>query len=107
LRTDEQKQFGNKDNKNFSNNQKIMAQITLSVDRMNELLERTAQYAAYEALRLSGVPVQEYYSRAEMQRKFGTGKINRMIASGALTPHKIEDDGKKVYSIADFYKHII
>ena len=84
-----------------------MGQITLSVARMNELLERTAQYAAHEALRLAGVPVVEYYTRADLQRKFGRGKINRMISEGVLTPHKLEEDGRKVYAIADVLKQII
>lgn len=84
-----------------------MSKITLSVARMNELLELTAKYAAHEALRLAGVPVREYYSRAELKRKFGPGKINNMIAKGVLTPHKIEEDGKKVYAIADVLKQII
>lgn len=84
-----------------------MSQITLSAARMNELLERTAKYAAHEALRLAGVPVVEYYSRVDLQRKFGRGKINRMISAGVLTPHKLEEDGKKVYAIADVLKQII
>jgi hypothetical protein len=84
-----------------------MSKITLSVERMNELLELTAKYAAHEALRLAGVPVVEYYSRVDLQRKFGRGKINRMISEGTLTPHKLEEKGKKVYAIADVYKKII
>lgn len=84
-----------------------MEQITISVARMNEMLERTAQYAAHEALRLAGVPVVEYYTRADLQRKFGRGKINRMLSAGVLTPHKIEENGKKVYAIADVLKQII
>ena len=96
-----------KSSKKYLNNQIIMAQITLSVARMNELLERTAQYAAHKALTLAGVPVREYYTRADLQRKFGRGKINRMISAGALTPHKLEEDGKKVYAIADVLKQII
>lgn len=84
-----------------------MEQITISVARMNEMLERTAQYAAHEALRLAGVPVVEYYTRADLQRKFGRGKINRMLSAGILTPHKIEENGKKVYAIADVLKQII
>ena len=84
-----------------------MAIISLTEERMNEILERTAIYAAHEALRLAGVPIAEYYTRADLQRKFGRGKINRMIESGKLIPHKIEESGKKLYAIADVNKHII
>ena len=74
---------------------------------MNELLENTAVFAAYKALSLTGVPVKEYYTRGALQQKFGEGKINRMIAAGKIIPHKIEEDGKNVYAIADVLKHII
>lgn len=84
-----------------------MAQITLTTERMNELLENTAIFAAHKALVLAGVPIAEYYTRKALQQKFGKGKINRMIAAGKIIPHKIEEDGKNVYAIADVLKHII
>lgn len=84
-----------------------MAQITLTTERMNELLENTATFAAHKALVLAGVPVVEYYTRKVLQKKFGTGKINRMIAAGKIIPHRLEEDGKNVYAISDVLKHII
>lgn len=96
-----------KSSKKYLNNQIIMTQITLSVARLNELMEGAAVCAAHKALIFAGVPIREYYTRADLQRKFGRGKINRMISAGALTPHKLEEDGKKVYAIADVLKQII
>jgi hypothetical protein len=84
-----------------------MEQITLSVLRLHELMEGAAVCAAHRALTLAGVPIKEYYTRADLQRKFGRGKINRMIASGKIIPHKIEEEGKNVYAIADVLKQII
>lgn len=74
---------------------------------MNELLENTATFAAHKALVLAGVPVVEYYTRKVLQKKFGTGKINRMIAAGKIIPHRLEEDGKNLYAISDVLKHII
>jgi hypothetical protein len=96
-----------KSSKKYLNNQIIMTQITLSVARLNELMEGAAVCAAHKALIFAGVPIREYYTRADLQRKFGRGKINRMISAGALIPHKLEEDGKKVYAIADVLKQII
>lgn len=96
-----------KSSKNNPNNQIIMEQITLSVARLHELMEGAAMCAAHKTLTLAGVPVREYYTRADLQRKFGRGKINRMISAGTLTPHKLEEDGKKMYAIADVLKQII
>lgn len=84
-----------------------MAKITLTTERMNELLENTATFAAHKALVLAGVPVVEYYTRKVLQKKFGTGKINRMIAAGKIIPHRLEEDGKNLYAISDVLKHII
>lgn len=88
-------------------NQIIMGQITLSVARLHELMEGAAVCAAHKALIFAGVPIREYYTRADLQRKFGRGKINRMISAGTLTPHKLEEDGKKMYAIADVLKYLI
>ena len=101
------KNFRLKSSKKNLINQIIMEQITLSVLRLHELMEGAAVCAAHRALTLAGVPVREYYTRADLQRKFGRGKINRMISAGTLTPHKLEEDGKKVYAIADVLKQII
>lgn len=84
-----------------------MEQITLSVARLHELMEGAAVCAAHKALIFAGVPIREYYSRADLQRKFGRGKINRMISAGTLTPHKLEEEGKKMYAIADVLKQLI
>lgn len=81
--------------------------IQLTEARLSELLESAAQCAAHKALALAGVPVREFYTRADLCRKFGRRKIDRMISEGALTPHKLQEDGKPMYAIADVLKHVI
>ena len=80
--------------------------IQITTNRLNEIVERASVRGAHEALRLAGVPIVEYYSRAELSRKFGKGKIDRMIADGKLIPHRM-DNGVSKYAIQEVLSYII
>lgn len=81
--------------------------MEISSEKLAEIIERASIRGAHEALKLAGVPIREYYTRADLSRKFGRGKINRMIAENKLTPCKLEESGKVKYNIQDVYKQII
>lgn len=83
-----------------------MEYLSLTPARLNEIVEKASIRGAHEALRLAGVPIAEYYTRTELKRKFGAGKINRMIADGKLTPVRM-DGGKAKYSIEQVLSFII
>lgn len=80
--------------------------IQLSPAQLNELMTNAAVLGAHTALRYAGVPIKEYYTRAELSRKFGRGKIDRMISKSLLTPHKM-DDGRQVYLLSEVEAHIL
>lgn len=86
--------------------------ITLTEERFREILTQTAQLGAHNALRMAGLPVREFYTRAEMKRRHGGGVINSLIKAHKLTPHKLpttNDDAKQriVYSESEFLSQII
>lgn len=80
--------------------------IQISTKRLNDIVEKASVRGAHEALRLAGVPIVEYYSRAELSRKFGKGKIDRMITDGKLIPHRM-DNGVSKYAIKEVLSYII
>lgn len=85
--------------------------IQLTEERYRENLTQAAQLGAHMALKNAGLPVREYYTRTEMQRRHGRGTIDRLISKGRLTPHRLEtDDNTKsriVYSETEFLSQII
>lgn len=85
--------------------------IQLTEERYRENLTQAAQLGAHQALRMAGLPVREYYTRAEMQRRHGRGTIDRLISQGRLTPHRLECDANTmsriVYSETEFLSQII
>ena len=86
-----------------------MQHITLDINRYQRMLQQAATLGAHIAMQHAGLPVREYYTRTEMQRKHGRGIISRLIAEGKLTPHKITDDEhtRIVYSETEFLQQII
>lgn len=63
------------------------------------MLTASAKLGAHIAMRNAGLPVKEYFTRAEMQRRYGEGRINQLIKSGRLIPHKdIDGNGRILYS---------
>ena len=85
--------------------------IQLTEERYRENLTQAARLGAHQALRDAGLPVREYYTRAEMQRRHGRGLIDRLISKGRLTPRRLETDdntmSRIVYSETEFLSLII
>ncbi len=86
--------------------------IQLTEERYRENLTQAAQLGAHQALRMAGLPVREYYTRTEMQQRYGRGKIDRLIKAGRLTPHRLPEhdndtNQRVVYSETEFLSQII
>ena len=81
--------------------------MEISVERLNEIVERASAYGAFIAMRDSGVRVQEYCTSEELKCIFGRGRINQMLKKGLLTPHRFEGGGRVLYEKAEVYKQII
>ncbi len=82
--------------------------IQMTEERLREHLTHAAQLGAHIALRNAGLPVKEFYTRTELQRRYGSGTINNLIAKHKLTPHRISDEHKHiVYSETELLTLII
>lgn len=86
--------------------------IQMTEQRLVEHLTHAARLGAHEALRAAGLPVKEYFTRAELQRRYGRGTINTLISKGKLTPHRFpstDDNTTKhiVYSETELLRNII
>lgn len=81
--------------------------LQIELNQYQRMLQQAATLGAHIALQQAGLPVREYYTRAEMQRKHGRGTINRLIAEGRLTPHRIDDTSRTVYSEIEYLQQII
>lgn len=81
--------------------------MEISVEKINEIVERAAAYGAFIAMRDSGVRIQEYCTREELKSIFGAGRINKMLKEGKLTPHRLEDGGRILYEKKQVYQQII
>lgn len=69
-------------------------------------LEKASTLGAMRAMQLCGVPVRDMLTRAELSRKFGRGKVDRMIKDGKLTPHRM-DGGRTKYKLSEVLTTII
>jgi hypothetical protein len=72
--------------------------VRLTQDKLQSMLEQASMLGAVQAMQLSGVPVRDMLSRAELSKKFGRGKIDRLHKAGKLTPHQI-DGGRVKYKL--------
>lgn len=81
--------------------------MEISIEKLNEIVERAASYGAFKAMKESGVRVQEYCTREELKNIFGAGRINKMLKDGKLTPHRFEDGGRILYEKLEVYQQII
>lgn len=63
--------------------------ITLTEERYRENLIQAAQLGAHKALLMAGIPIRDYFTRAEMQRRHGRREINDLIKLHKLTPHQL------------------
>lgn len=74
--------------------------IQLTPNAYQEALEKASTLGAMRAMQLCGVPVQDMLTRADLSRRFGRGKIDRMIEKGSLTPHQM-DGGRTKYKLSE------
>lgn len=77
-----------------------IAYVRLTLDKLQSMLEQASMLGAVQAMQLSGVPVRDMLSRAELSKKFGRGKVDRMIEAGKLTPHRM-DGGRSKYKLSE------
>lgn len=86
--------------------------LQLTPERYQQELLRAAQLGAHKALQLAGLPVREFYTRTEMQRRHGKREIDELIRCNRLTPHRLpatDDNTTKrvVYSETEYLLQII
>ena len=79
---------------------KQIVYFQLTENKLQTMLEQASMLGAVQAMHLSGVPVRDMLSRAELSKKFGRGKVNRMIEAGKLTPHRM-DGGRSKYKLSE------
>jgi hypothetical protein len=84
--------------------------ISLTEERYRQNLEQAATLGAHKALLLAGLPIKEWYTRTEMQRRHGKRIVNDMIAKHRLTPHQLPavngENKRIVYSETEFLSQI-
>lgn len=80
--------------------------ITLTPNRFQEMLDHASSLGAMRAMQLCGVPFRDMLSRAELSKKFGRGKVDRMIKEGKLTPHRM-DGGRSKYKLSEVLTNLI
>ena len=75
-----------------------IAVIQLTPARLEEMLNTASMRGAMCAMQMCGVVMKDMLSRAELSKKFGRGKIDRMIKDGKLIPHQM-DGGRSKYKL--------
>ena len=68
-----------------------LAVIQMTEQRLREHMQLAARLGAHQAMRNAGLPIREYYTRTEMQKRYGKSTVDRLIKQGLLTPHRFED----------------
>lgn len=85
--------------------------IALTEERYRENLMQAAHLGAHQALRLAGLPIKEWFTRTELQRRHGKRLIDDMIANHRLTPHQLPavngESKRVVYSETEFLSQIL
>lgn len=74
--------------------------IEMSLSRYRAELEKASAIGAMRAMSMCGVPIKEYVTRAELSKRFGKGKIDRMIKESKITPLRM-DEGRPKYKLTD------
>lgn len=77
-----------------------VAVIQLTPSALQEALEKASTLGAMKAMQFCGMPIKELLSRAELSRKIGRGKVDRLISDGKLIPCKTED-GRPKYKLSE------
>lgn len=80
--------------------------IQLTPDAIQQMLAQAATLGAHTALRNAGVPIKEFYTRAELSRKFGRGRIDKLLEQHLLCPHRMSD-GRILYLLSEVESHIV
>ena len=75
--------------------------IQMSLRKYQTELEKAAQLGAMKAMLLYGLPVKEEVSRADLNRRFGRARVERLLESGELTPHCIGENGRPIYKLSE------
>ena len=75
--------------------------IQLTPNAYQEALERASMLGAMRAMQYCGVPVRDMLSRAELSKKFGRGKVDRLIRQGKLTPHRVDESSRIKYKLSE------
>ena len=86
-----------------------IAVIQMTEERLREHLTHAAQLGAHLAMQNAGLPVREYFTRAEMMRRHGSGYVRSLIEKGKLTPHRERENekGRVVYSETELLSQIV
>lgn len=74
--------------------------IEMTAEKYRSELEKASALGAMLAMQACGISVKEYLSRAELSRRFGKGKIDRMISAGKLMPYSM-DGGRPKYKLTE------
>ena len=75
--------------------------IQLTPSAYQEALEKASTLGAVRAMQLCGVSVRDMLSRAELSRRFGRGKVDRMIKDGRLKPYRLEEGSRGKYKLSE------
>lgn len=75
--------------------------IQLTPAAYQSALEKASALGAMRAMQLCGVPVRDMLSRAELSKKFGRGKVDRLISEGKLTPHRMDENARPKYKLSE------
>lgn len=86
-----------------------LAVIQMTEERLCEHLTHAAHLGAHIALQQAGLPVREFYTRTEMNRKYGAGYVRSLIEKGKLTPHRDKENerARVVYSETELLSQIV
>ena len=79
--------------------------IQLTPAAYQAALEKASALGAMRAMQLCGVPVRDMLNRTELGKKFGRGKVDRMIRDGKLIPHQM-DGGRSMYKLSEVLTQI-
>lgn len=75
--------------------------IQMSLRKYQTELEKAAQLGAMKAMLMYGLPVKEEVSRADLARRFGRARVERLIENGDIVAHNIGDNGRPVYKLSE------
>lgn len=67
--------------------------IQMSEEVYQQRLEEAAALGAFKALESAGITQKKYYSRNELNKKYGRLRVDNIIRTNKLTPRQL--DGKK------------